>query len=180
LNEKINEEIEIPKELISSILKEATKPEMIELYTKTLKKIVSLMIKRYGNDPVKILKDSIEKEEWFKGIVLSTAYFEGVGRLVLEESLQDKISNKRFKYYNLEQIIILLFASGNIDQNIYSLMIEVKNYRNNLVHIELYEEVQIEPKTAGKKIEKAIKCIQALFGKLAEIRESKIEEIEEA
>lgn len=163
------------EELISTF----SKAIQSKTFQQILKAFIEAIIKRFGDDPVKILKDCIENGEWFKGIVLSTAYFEGVGRLVLAESLEDKISDKRFKYYNLEQIILLLFASGNIDPKTYSLMIEVKKYRNKLVHIELYKEVQIEPKVAEKKLKKAIKCIQALSETLVKIKESKIGEIEE-
>lgn len=146
-------------------------------WNRVLKEIIADLIKRYGINPIVILNDCIGKEEWFKGIVLSTAYFEGVGRLVLTASLEDKISDKRLKYCNLEQIILLLFASGNIDQKTYSLMMEVKNYRNKLVHIDLYEEVQLQPKQAKKKIKKAIKCIESLYETLSKIAESKIKKI---
>jgi len=40
--------------------------------------------KKWGiQNPTEVLRECIEKEEWFKGIVLSATFFEGVGAKVL-------------------------------------------------------------------------------------------------
>lgn len=49
-------------------------------------------------DPVKVLKECIRHREWFKGVVLSTAFFEGIGREVLISHFKDKINSKRIEH----------------------------------------------------------------------------------
>lgn len=168
------------RKLVAEVLKNKTITERIdelaENFTKTITKI---MLDHYGKHPIIILETCIDNKEWFKGIVLSTAFFEGVGRLVLEESLEGKIELRRLKFCSLDQIILLLFSSGHIDQKTYTQMMEVKKYRNKIVHIELYKHVKIEPDLAEKKISKAIKCIKVLFDAHKRLKESKIGEIEE-
>ncbi|UCH32421.1 MAG: hypothetical protein JSV05_03315 [Candidatus Bathyarchaeota archaeon] len=115
-------------------------------------------------NPVQVLKDCIEKKEWFKGIVLSTAFFEGLGIAILKDQFRDKIAPKNFdRMRSVQQIIILLFASGLIRQHTYSKMLEVNEFRNNLVHFPFGAPQQpLKAKEAQRIIRKAISCLKIL------------------
>jgi len=58
---------------------------------------------------------------------------------------------------------MFLYASKLIDQPTYSKMMEVKEYRNTLVHLEPFTEPKIQPKEAKDVIRKAITCIEQLL-----------------
>ena len=111
--------------------------------------------------PIKILKDSIKNEEWFKGTVLSTVLLEGIGQWKLRARFEGKIKPQRFERLGLEQIIMFLFASGLIDHPTYTKMMEVRRMRNKLVH-GLWEGLTLDPKQAKATINKTIKCLKAL------------------
>ena len=77
-----------------------------------VKALTKFLMKKWGiRDPIKVLRKCIEQREWFKGVVLSTAFFEGIGRTVLLDEFKDKIDSKRIEHLRLEQIIMLLYAS---------------------------------------------------------------------
>jgi len=48
-------------------------------------------------DPIKVLRDCIKNEEWFKGLVLSTALFEGLGTRLLSANFQGRIERKKIE-----------------------------------------------------------------------------------
>jgi len=73
------------------------------------------VLKRWGiSEPTVVLNECIERGEWFKGIVLSTAFFEGVGRKILENDLKGKIKPERLNNLGLELIIMFLYALGKL------------------------------------------------------------------
>ena len=111
--------------------------------------------------PIKILRNSIKNEEWFKGIILSTVLLEVIGQLKLRARFEGKIKPQRFERLGLEQIIMFLFASELIDQSTYTKMMEVRRMRNKLVH-RLGEGLTLDPKEAKATINKAIECLKAL------------------
>lgn len=128
---------------------------------------VALLLLRYWaiRDPVQILRDRIEEEKWFEGVVLSTAFFEGVGIGVLKSHFQGKVASEKIdRIRSVEQIIFLLYASGMIKQPTYSKMLEVNDFRNGLVHFPLGTPRQpLEPKEAKRIIQKAIGCLRILY-----------------
>jgi|GEM_PF-3774351 len=127
------------------------------------------VLKRWGiSEPTVVLNECIERGEWFKGIVLSTAFFEGVGRKILENDLKGKIKPERLNNLGLELIIMFLYALGKIDQTTYCKMMEIKGFRNDIVHLEPFTEQEIQPEKAKKIIEKAIGCIEHLIRKFDE------------
>lgn len=63
---------------------------------------------------------------------------------------------------------MFLSASGNIDQVTYSKMMEVKDYRDSIVHLEPYTRLKIQPKEARRMIKKAIECLEPLMERLVE------------
>ena len=138
-----------------------------------VKDIINLTREQWGIiDPVILLKECIENEEWFKGIVLSTTFFEGIGIKLLSSYFKHQISDKRIEHLRLEQIIMFLYSSGIIDQPTYSKMIEVRDFRNKIVHFEeLFTEIKLQPEKAKKIIEKAIDCLLPLSDKYLELVE---------
>lgn len=128
------------------------------------------VLKRWGiSEPTAVLNECIEREEWFKGIVLSTAFFEGVGRRILENDLKGKIKPERLKNLGLEQIIMFLYALEKINETTYGKIMEIKGFRNDIVHLESFTEPEMQPEKAKKIIEKAIGCIEHLIRKFDEI-----------
>ena len=51
-------------------------------------------------------------------------------------------------------------------------MMEVKDFRNNLVHFEPFIEPKLQPRKAQEIIEKAISCLEPLIEKWAENEEN--------
>ena len=128
---------------------------------------LEFLMKKWGiRNPVEVLEECIERREWFKGVVLSTAFFEGIGKTVLSGHFKEQISSERFKNLRLELILMFLQASGIIDQPTYSDMMQVKDYRDAVVHLEPFTEPKLEPEKAEKIIRKAISCLQTLIEKL--------------
>jgi len=134
--------------------------DLVPLVTKFLKDLIEY----WGiSNPVELLCDCIAKKEWFKGIVLSTAFFEVIGKKLLIDYFKCKIEAKKIKHIqSVEQIIVLLHASGIIDQPTYTKMIEVNDLRNSLVHpTEPYSQ-KLSGEEAEKNIQKAIDCLLSL------------------
>jgi hypothetical protein len=119
--------------------------------------------------PADVLKDCIRQKEWFKGVVLSTTFFEIVGKMILSLKFKEEIRSEKFeRLQSVDQIIMLLFVSGVIDQPIYCKMIEVNSFRNDMVHIETLTEPKLNPKEAEQTINKAINCLELLMKKIGE------------
>ena len=126
-----------------------------------IESVLAQLVEGLVRAPIKILKNSIKNEEWFKGIILSTVLFEIIGQLQLQNHFEGKIKPQRFERLGLEQIIMFLFASELIDQPTYTKMMEVRRSRNRLVH-RLGEGLTLDPKQAKATIIKTIKCLKAL------------------
>jgi len=128
------------------------------------KLLVGYLLAKWGiADPIIELEECIERKEWFKGIVLSTTFFEAIGKRVLMDALKDKIPSNRLENLRLEQVIIFLFSIEKIDQSMYSKMMEVRKFRNNLVHLDPFKKPKIQPQIAKKMMENAIDCISLLI-----------------
>ena len=114
--------------------------------------------------PIKTLEETIKNKEWFKGIVLSVTYFEHFGVLKLKEHFNGKIflDENKLKHLGVEQMIILLYGSGLIDDNTYSKMMEIKKKRIKLVHDPWTQQIELDPKDAERLIKKAIECLEIL------------------
>jgi len=112
--------------------------------------------------PIETLEATITNEEWFKGIVLSSTYFEHFGLMKLKEHFKGKIDENKLKRFTLEKIIILLYGSDLIDGNTYSKMMEINHKRNDLVHQPWTHKINMDPKDAEKLIKKAIECLKTL------------------
>lgn len=155
--------------------KEVTVSEFISMITETLRKMWEI------SSPILILKNCIRHEEWFKGVVLSTAFLEGIGVRVLSGHFKGNIAPEKFEHIrSVAQIIVLLYASGIINQSTYSKMIEVNEFRNDLVHIEPYTPQRMKPEKAKKIIKKAITCLKVLLEKWPspKVKEIKMWEVE--
>ena len=155
-------------------------PELVSALAPIVQAFFEFLMKRWGiRDPITVLTECIEQREWFKGIVLSTAFFEGMRRKVLLDHFKGRMCPERIEHLrSLEQIIMFLYASGIIDQSTYSKMIEVNKFRNNLVHLEPFTEPKLQPRAAEKTIEKAISCLCPLIEKWSEDKEKESELIE--
>lgn len=109
--------------------------------------------------PIPTLREAIEQEQWFSGIVMGTAFFEVWGLELLKEKFEGKISADKLERLRLEEIILFLYSSEIIDQPTYAKMMELKEARNKIVH-NPYELLELDkPKIL---IEKAIDCLKAL------------------
>lgn len=126
-----------------------------------IESVVSQLVEGAFRAPIKILKDSIKNEEWFKGIILSTVLLEAIGQWKLRAHFEGKIKPQRFERLGLEQIIMFLLASGLIDRLTYTRMMEVRRMRNNIVH-RLWKGLTLDPTQATATINKTIKCPKTL------------------
>jgi len=122
------------------------------------------------------LEDCIEAKNWFVGVMLSASILDDMGKRKLKRKFRGQINAKKIENSQLEETIMLLFASNLIDARTYERMMDVKNFRNELAHNSweaLFTLVNaggdIEDKSCQKSravIRKAIKCIEALSPKV--------------
>jgi hypothetical protein len=111
-----------------------------------------------------VLKEAIEKGNWFEGVVLSTVYLE-----------RDTID--RLKHYFMKKGILhphpileglrlwkasrILEKLKIIDHKTSSLIGEINRYRNHIVHKARAPDV-IDSNEAKDKLEKSIMCLGAI------------------
>lgn len=155
--------------------KEVTVGEFMSTITGILEKMWEI------SSPIPVLENCIRHKEWFKGVVLSTAFLEGIGVRVLSGHFKGHITPEKFEHIrSVEQITVLLYASGIINQSIYSKMLKINKFRNDLVHAKPYSPQIMKPEKAKKIIKKAIACLKVLIEKwpgpeVLEIKVSKLE-----
>ena len=121
-------------------------------------KLISTVLYRA---PIQSLRRMIKEKDWFKGIIVSTAFFELFGLLMLQEKFKGEIEPEKFDRLGLEEIIVFLYGSNLIDQTTYAKMMRIKKIRNKLVHSPL-EHSSLDPKEAKGLIEDAIDYLKAL------------------
>jgi hypothetical protein len=128
-------------------------------------------------NPTDVLRECIEKKEWFKGVVLSATFFEGIGAKVLllrfgsqiEAENIEGLTAKKIGNLSLDTIMILLYALKIIDHSTYLKMVGVNQYRNEWVHKQS-PFAKPEGKRSKRMIETAIKCLHKLTYELHEER----------
>jgi hypothetical protein len=148
-----------------------------EMLSKTASKISTFAIGNYIQ-PIRILKDSLENHDWFKGLILSATFLEMFGFLSLRIYYEQKIDRKHHKeignFLNrlgLSRTIKLLYFNGFIKHNTFLKMTKIIKARNKLVHpiqkmgkdfvfAEGSDHIPIE--TVEKMIEDAIGCLKEL------------------
>jgi hypothetical protein len=108
--------------------------------------------------PREILEDAKRNREWFKGIVLSAAFFEHFGSVILEKRTRGGINNKKLKL-DLYRILRLLLDFRIVSEEIHSYMDEIEKERNKLAH-EPFQS--IDEARSRRLIENAIRCLEAL------------------
>lgn len=108
--------------------------------------------------PREILEDAIKNKEWFKGIVLSTAFFEHFSSAILFKRTNGGINNDKLKL-RLERLVRLLLDFDLVSTSIHSKMQEIAHERNALVH-NPFEEIDEE--TATRLIKNAIEILVSL------------------
>jgi len=124
-----------------------------------LKQDVKIGIQNFlVNSPREILEDAIGNKEWFKGIVLSSAFFEHFGSIILEKRTNGGIKNSNLNL-SLEKILRLLHDFQLVSPPIYSKMREIKKERNHLVHNPFAD---VDEDKSRRLIENAIECLEAL------------------
>ena len=123
------------------------------------------------------LEDFIESRNWFSGVIFSASILDDIGKRKLKRNFKGKINPKKIDNLQLEQTIMLLLASGLIDQITYERMLDVKNLRNDLAHDSiktlfcfLNTKGNVENKATQRSravIKKAIKCIEKMNPKVS-------------
>lgn len=135
---------------------------MIEMVIARLRGIHRALVEKWGIQP-EILGECIKNREWFKGVVLSTAFLEVIGMGLLQSHFSGKIKPERIEHLRFEQMVMLLYASEIIEQPIYSKMIEVNQFRNDIVHFKTLLPPKLPPKKAEANIKKAVTCLKPLI-----------------
>ncbi len=126
-----------------------------EFLVEDLKRGIETSLKKSPRD---ILRDTIEKEEWWKGIVLSGAFLEHFGSRTLKQITGNKIKNEIINL-RLFQILRLLFDFGIFDSSMYGKVDEVRKERNKCAHDPF---AAIDPTRAEKLIKDTIECLDFL------------------
>jgi len=124
-----------------------------------LKQDLTLGIKySLKKSPREVLEDAIENKEWFKGIVLSSAFFEHFSSAILLKRTDGGIDNNKLEL-SLERLMRLLLDFGLVSIEIYSKMKEIARERNGLVHNPFKE---IDEGAAIRLIKNAIEILESL------------------
>jgi len=110
------------------------------------------------SSPRRILEDTIRNREWFKGIVLSSAFIEHFGSVMLEKATRGGIRNKDLNL-QLDKILRLLRSFRLVTETTYSRMQKIKKARNHLVHNPF---AAVDPTRARQLIEDAIECLESM------------------
>lgn len=132
---------------------------LANILTKFLEQDLTLGIKySLKKSPREILQDAIDNGEWFKGIVLASAFFEHFSGAILDKRTNGGINNDKLKL-NLERLLRLLYDFGLVGDPMYSKMQEIKNERNKLVHNPFTE---INEGKAKELVEDAIEVLESL------------------
>jgi len=108
--------------------------------------------------PREILEDAIRNREWFKGIVLSSAFFEHFSSITLFKRTNDGINNDKLKL-SLRRLMRLLLDFELVSPEIHSKMMEIAQERNGLVHNPFKE---IDEERARRLIRNAIEILELL------------------
>lgn len=88
-------------------------------------------------NPIDVIEDAIKKKKGFEGIILANVFFENLSYRIISKYLDNnkrQISKNNIENLTLHELIIFLYGTGLINQEIYSKMLEVKATRNKLVH----------------------------------------------
>jgi hypothetical protein len=94
-------------------------------------------------------------------MILASVLLESLGSTKLKIHYKGKISGKKFERLSLEQTILLLYAGGLINREIYSKMMRIREERNRLVH-HLFPQNRLDYKKGETLIRIAIDCFSAL------------------
>jgi hypothetical protein len=118
------------------------------------------------------LEDLIEAENWYVGILLSSSILEDMGKRRLKLIFKERMDSNKIDRLKLEEIIMLLLASGAIDFKMYQKLMEVKEARNRLAHdpfkaMSLFLQTGLsnnkESQHARSIIKKAALCLRAII-----------------
>lgn len=110
-----------------------------------------------------VLKEAIEKGNWFEGVVLSKVYLEDYAIDRLRKYLASKQVHPRpflidKGLYEASEILLKLRI---IDKETFKIMKEVNRYRNNLIH-KWRSPDAIKPDEAKRIIEKTLECFESI------------------
>jgi hypothetical protein len=108
---------------------------------KSLAKIPLMMLANYIH-PLNLLKETIDNKDWFKGLILSTTFFELFGSMMLHSffrqeqkgSEQHKIVTDFLDRLGLMKLIRLLYLCGFIKLGTYRRMKKIVKERNKWIH----------------------------------------------
>jgi hypothetical protein len=115
-------------------------------------------------NPVAVIKNLIEKKEYFEAFANAITFFEYLGYRKLSSSLDGKISRKKLSRLSVSNINTFLYSLDLIDQASYSKIAETIKIRNKLIHpIEnIGLRYKIDEENANRILNKAIEVIQLL------------------
>ena len=111
-----------------------------------------------------VLKEAIEKGNWFEGVVLAKEYLENYLFYRLRNYLGSKEVRARpfLKGMTLWRMAWVLKELRIIDDKTHSMIAEVNQYRNRILHEYRHPE-DIKPNEAKRIIEKTLKCFKAII-----------------
>ena len=103
---------------------------------------VSAHMMAWDIHPLVLLKETIKKRDWFKGLILSTTFFEMFGLMTLNSyfrqekkgSEQHNIVTDFFDRVGLMKLIQLLYLCGFIELGTYRKMKAIVKERNKWIH----------------------------------------------
>lgn len=110
-----------------------------------------------------VLKEALEKGNWFEGVVLAKEYLENYAYY----RLRNFLGSKRVRAYpflkgmRLSRMAWILKELRIINDKTYSMIAEVNSYRNKILHEYRHPE-EIKPKDAKRIIRNALKCLEAI------------------
>ena len=110
-----------------------------------------------------VLKEAIDKGNWFEAVVLSSVYLESYAIDRLRKYLASKrVRGRPFLHrMNLARAARILEELRLIDQKTHSMIGDINAYRNKVVHEFRNPEV-IKPDKAKQIVDQTLKCFEAI------------------
>lgn len=144
------------------------------------KEAIRMIVRMIAEDihPIELLKETVENKDWFKGLILSTTFFEMFGLVILDSHFrhvkkgsEPKIVTDFLDRLGLMRIIQLLYLCGFIELGTYTKMNDIVKERNKWIHRKkrgkkdfayLIGAEQTDKEMVIKLIESAIDCLKEL------------------
>jgi len=134
-----------------------------------VKKIPNIALINIKPDHLKEVSDTLNEGDHFKAFTLCVSLYESYGKTILIRKFKDKpnLVEDLTDRLGVNNIIIMLYIHGLIDENTYSQMISVNKTRNAFIHsyltFGLSDDLAIKIKDNIPRIKRSLKALREIY-----------------